>query len=219
MMTRRRLLLATRNRNKLREITDLLSGVAVDVISLEEYGVGDLPGEDEVEVFDTFEQNALAKARFYRLHTGMEVIADDSGLCVDALDGGPGVRSRRFAAEPGPSSEEQDKANNSRLIEVLEGVPDADRGAHYRCAVALVAPNRTLVLQGRVDGTITTAQRGEGGFGYDPLFLLPAYGRTFGELPPDVKASISHRAEAIRALRRWLEPASIAQRIPGEYLP
>ena len=210
-MTRRPLLLATRNRHKLREIADLLSGVNLDVISLADHGVGDLPGEDEVEVFDTFEQNALAKARFYRLHTGMEVIADDSGLCVDALDGGPGVRSRRFAAVSGPSSAAQDEANNSRLIEVLRGVPDADRGAHYRCAVALVGSSRTLVLQGRVDGTITTSQRGEGGFGYDPLFLLPAHGQTFGELPPDVKASISHRAGAIRALRRWLEPASILE--------
>ncbi len=85
---------------------------------------------------------------------------------------------------------------------------DGRRGAHYRCALACVAANRTLVVGGRVDGLITRAERGDGGFGYDPLFLLPSYDRTFGELPPDVKARISHRAEAIRALRNWLEPVA-----------
>lgn len=210
-MTRRRLLLATRNRHKLREIRELLSDLALDVISLADNGIDSLPDEDAVEMFDTFEQNALAKARFYRRHTGMEVIADDSGLCVDALAGAPGVRSRRFAAQAGLGSDEQDEANNSRLIELLRDVPDADRGAHYRCAVALVGPDRSLVLHGRVDGAITQAKRGRGGFGYDPLFLLPAYGRTFGELPSDVKATISHRAEAIRALRSWLETASMPE--------
>lgn len=136
----------------------------------------------------------------------MEVIADDSGLCVDALGGGPGVRSRRFASDHGVEGTDQDAANNRCLVQELEDVPAADRGAHYRCALAFAGPERTLVVSGRVDGRIIREEKGSGGFGYDPLFLLPSYGETFGQLPPEVKASISHRAEAVRSLRRWLEP-------------
>ncbi len=204
-MTHRRLLLATRNQHKIREISDLLSGLDIELASLADLGVANLPGEDDVEVYGTFEQNALAKARFYRAHTGWDVIADDSGLCVDALSGGPGVRSRRFAADHGRTGPDQDEANNDCLLHLLEDVGDADRGAHYRCAAALVSAERTLVVNGRVDGRITSARRGSGGFGYDPLFLLPAHDRTFGELPVEAKAGCSHRAEAIRSLRRWLE--------------
>jgi non-canonical purine NTP pyrophosphatase (RdgB/HAM1 family) len=202
----RKFLLATRNAHKAREITGLLAGLPIEVSSLGDLGILDLPGEDDVEVYSTFEENALAKARFYRRHTDMDVIADDSGLCVDALGGRPGVRSRRFAADHGVDRPDQDAANNECLIRMLETVEGDDRGAHYLCAVAFVAADRTLVVSGRVDGRITREERGSGGFGYDPFFLLPAYDRTFGELPPEIKASISHRAEAIRAFRRWLEP-------------
>jgi len=202
----RKLLLATRNPHKVSEIVDLLQGLPLEVASLLDLGIASLPGEDEVEVFSTFEENALAKARFYRTHTGLDVVADDSGLCVDALEGGPGVRSRRFAADHGVEEGDQDAANNRCLLRLLEQVEDAGRGAHYRCALACVTAERTLVVGGRVDGRITRAERGRGGFGYDPLFLLPQYGQTFGELPPEVKAEISHRAEAIRSFRRWLEP-------------
>jgi len=202
----RKLLLATRNPHKVSEIVDLLQGLPLEVASLLDLGIASLPGEDEVEVFSTFEENALAKARFYRTHTGLDVVADDSGLCVDALEGGPGVRSRRFAADHGVEEVDQDAANNRCLLRLLEQVEDAGRGAHYRCALACVTAERTLVVGGRVDGRITRAERGRGGFGYDPLFLLPQYGQTFGELPPEVKAEISHRAEAIRSFRRWLEP-------------
>ena len=201
-----KLLLATRNAHKVREIVELLEGLPIEVSSLRDFGIDRLPGEDDVEAFPTFEQNALAKARFYRMHTGLDVVADDSGLCVDALEGGPGVRSRRFAADHGMKAEDQDAANNQCLLHLLESVEDAERGAHYRCALACVTADRTLVLGGRVDGKITRSEKGFGGFGYDPLFLLPEYGQTFGELPPEVKAMISHRAEAIRAFRRWLEP-------------
>ena len=201
-----KLLLATRNAHKVREIVELLEGLPIEVSSLRDFGIDRLPGEDDVEAFSTFEQNALAKARFYRLHTGLDVVADDSGLCVDALEGGPGVRSRRFAADHGMKAEDQDAANNQCLLHLLESVEDAERGAHYRCALACVTADSTLVLGGRVDGKITRSEKGFGGFGYDPLFLLPEYGQTFGELPPEVKAMISHRAEAIRAFRRWLEP-------------
>jgi len=209
----RKLLLATRNSHKVREILELLEGLPLEVSSLRDLGLASYPGEDDVEVYSTFEQNALAKARFYRLHTGLDVVADDSGLCVDALGGGPGVRSRRFAADHGTEGEDQDAANNECLLRLLEQVEDADRGAHYRCALACVTSERTLVVGGRVDGRITRSERGRGGFGYDPLFLLPEYGQTFGELPPEVKAEISHRAEAIRSFRRWLEPLE-SQELP-----
>lgn len=205
-MVPRKLLLATRNSHKVREIVELLEGLPLEVSSLLDLGIASLPGEDDVEVYSTFEQNALAKARFYRLHTGLDVVADDSGLCVDALEGRPGVRSRRFAADHGMEEGDQDAANNECLLRLLEQVEDADRGAHYRCALACVTSERTLVVGGRVDGRITRSERGRGGFGYDPLFLLPEYGQTFGELPPEVKSEISHRAEAIRSFRRWLEP-------------
>ncbi len=212
-MVPRKLLLATRNSHKVREILELLEGLPLEVSSLRDLGLASLPGEDDVEVYSTFEQNALAKARFYRLHTGLDVVADDSGLCVDALGGGPGVRSRRFAADHGTEGGDQDAANNECLLRLLEQVEDADRGAHYRCALACVTSERTLVVGGRVDGRITRSERGRGGFGYDPLFLLPEYGQTFGELPPEVKAEISHRAEAIRSFRRWLEPLK-SQELP-----
>lgn len=202
----RKFLLATRNAHKVREIADLLEGLPLEVSSLRDLGIASLPGEDDVEVFSTFEQNALAKARFYRMHTGLDVVADDSGLCVDALEGGPGVRSRRFAADHGMEAEDQDAANNQCLLQLLDQVEDAERGAQYRCALACVTADHTLVLGGRVDGRITRSEKGCGGFGYDPLFLLPEYGQTFGELPPEVKAMISHRAEAVRAFRRWIEP-------------
>lgn len=210
-MALRKFLLATRNVHKVREINDLLAGLPVEVSSLRDLGIETLPGEDDVEVFSTFEQNALAKARFFRHQTGLDVIADDSGLCVDALGGGPGVRSRRFASDHGMGRSDQDAANNECLMHRLDQVDDGERGAHYRCAVACVAADRTLVVSGRVEGRITREARGEGGFGYDPFFLLPAYDRTFGELPPEVKASISHRAEAIRSLRRWLEPRGVQE--------
>ena len=213
-MALRQFLLATRNTHKVREITDLLAGCPVEVSSLRDLGVESLPGEEDVEVFSTFEQNALAKARFYRHQTGLDVIADDSGLCVDALGGGPGVRSRRFASDHGMGRSDQDAANNDCLLHLLDRVEDGERGAHYRCAVACLAADRTLVVSGRVEGRITRESRGEEGFGYDPFFLVPAYDKTFGELPPEVKASISHRADAIRSLRRWLEPVTIQEETP-----
>lgn len=199
-------LLATRNQHKVREISALLVGLPLELSSLADLGIDRIPGEDDVEVYHTFEENALAKARFYRQHTGLDVMADDSGLCVDALGGGPGVRSRRFASDNGVDGPDQDAANNRCLVLKLQGVPEAERGAHYRCAVAYVTADRTLVVNGRVDGRIVAEERGAGGFGYDPLFLVPSYDQTFGELPAEVKAEISHRAEAIRSLRRWLQP-------------
>ena len=201
----RTVLLASRNRHKLEEIRDLLAGSTIRLIGPEEAGVPPDPAEDAVEAHDSFEENALAKARWFRTKSGLATIADDSGLCVDALDGGPGVRSRRFAPESARRGRNEDAANNAWLLERLDDVPEPRRGAHYRCALALVDASATLVGVGRVLGRIARGERGDGGFGYDPLFLPEGERRTYGELPPDVKAATSHRADAVRRLRPWLD--------------
>lgn len=210
----RRLLLATRNRHKLREVRELLADLPIRLLSLDDALADPVSGEDRIEIHDSFDGNALAKARFYRDVTGMDVIADDSGLCVHALCDGPGVRSRRFAPGVYESSAEQDAANNRHLLVRLRDVPEARRGAYYRCALVLVAHDRTMILNGRVDGAIAREERGDGGFGYDPLFIVAGRGRTFGELPPSVKAAISHRAVAVRSLRRWLEDVEESRLAP-----
>ncbi len=201
----RTVLLATRNRHKLEEIRELASGASIRLVGPEEAGLAPDPREDEVEAHDSFEENALAKARWFRERCGLPTIADDSGLCVDALEGGPGVRSRRFAPETFRGERSEDAANNAWLLERLRDVPDERRGAHYRCALALVDASATLVVEGRVHGRIAREERGSGGFGYDPLFLLPERGRTYGELEPEVKAATSHRAAAVRRLVPWLD--------------
>jgi len=131
-------------------------------------------------------------------------VADDSGLCVDALGGAPGIHSRRFAPESFREDRTEDGANNAWLLHRLADVPDARRGAHYRCALALQDTRRTLVVNGAVHGRITRQERGENGFGYDPLFVPTSEERSFGELSPEIKAASSHRADAIRRLRPWL---------------
>ena len=199
------LLVATRNPHKLSEIRGLMSGFPFECVSLSDAGVAPSDLEDDIEVNESFEENAFAKARYFRDLTGMAVLVDDSGLCVDALDGGPGVRSRRFAPGPEVSGPAQDRANNAHLLALLEGVTPDDRGAHYRCSIAWVDAGRSLVVNGRVDGRIAREERGTEGFGYDPLFIVPEFDRTFGELPPTAKEAMSHRAAALRSLRRWLE--------------
>ena len=176
----------------------------MEVVSLDDIGLECHPDEESLEVHDSFEGNALAKAEYYRRRTGLPTIADDSGLCVDALDGGPGVLSRRFAPAGFRGERAEDEANNAWLLERLTDLPAEQRGAHYRCALVLVDADRSLVVNGRVDGRIATAERGTNGFGYDPLFVPEGRDRTFGELPPEVKADRSHRANAIRALRPWI---------------
>jgi len=198
------LLVATRNAHKLSEIRDLMADFGYECVSLADEGIEPSDQEDDIEVYESFEENALAKAQYFQRLTGLPVLADDSGLCVDALKGQPGVRSRRFAPGPERAGETQDRANNAYLLERLDGVAEADRNAHYRCSIAWVDGERTLVVNGRVDGRIERGERGSNGFGYDPLFLVPEYRQTFGELPAEVKRERSHRAAAIRSLRRWL---------------
>jgi XTP/dITP diphosphohydrolase len=162
------------------------------------------PIEEHLEVYDTFEENARAKALYFQRSTLMPTIADDSGLCVDRLDGGPGVRTKRFAPEKMVDRYGRDAANNRYLLQRLEGVPEEERGARYRCAIAYEDGETSFVVEGVVEGRIAAEPSGEGGFGYDPLFVVPEYGETFGVLPPEVKATLSHRSRAARALAEKL---------------
>lgn len=204
------LVVATRSAHKLREIREILPPVAgLQLLTLDEAGIPPVPEEEGIEVFDTFADNALAKARFFARRCGRPVLADDSGLCVDALGGAPGVRSKRFAGRSDLHGSALDAANNQRLLRELQGVPPEQRGGHYVCVVALAdAAGRELTFQGRCDGVLLESPRGGGGFGYDPLFFVPDEGATFGEMDAERKNRISHRARAVRAaaeaLPGWL---------------
>jgi XTP/dITP diphosphohydrolase len=201
-----RLAVATRNPGKVREIHDILGDRPdVELVGLRDLGIEETPEEDALEVFDTFAENALAKARWFARKAGALVLADDSGICVDALGGAPGVRSRRFAGAEDLRGEKQDEANNAHLLRLLQDVPDERRTAHYVCAAALAWPDgREAVFTGGCDGVVLRAPRGSGGFGYDPLFYMPEEGCTFGELPPERKNEVSHRGRAVRAAVAWL---------------
>jgi XTP/dITP diphosphohydrolase len=156
---------------------------------------------EAVEDADTFEGNAVKKATHYSTLTGILTLADDSGLEVDALNGAPGVHSARFA---GPDA--KDHANNMKLQEELIGVPDAKRTARFRCVLALAKGSEVVATTtGTIEGLITTAPAGSNGFGYDPYFYLPDRGCTAAELSPEQKNKISHRGQALRAMRRHIE--------------
>lgn len=204
------LIVATRSAHKLREIREILRDLpGLHLVDLDAAGIEPVPEEEGIEVFETFRDNSLAKARFFAARSGRPVLADDSGLCVDALGGAPGVRSKRYAGRSDLSGEALDRANNERLLSALRGEPPERRAAHYVCVVALADPSgREATWEGRCDGIILDAPRGGEGFGYDPLFWLPEQGATFGELDPEVKNRISHRARAVRAaapeLSGWL---------------
>jgi XTP/dITP diphosphohydrolase len=191
------LVVATRNRGKLKEIQALLEGVVETVRC-----ATDFPGFPEtIEDGLTFKENALKKAREAMLFTGLPALADDSGLVVDILDGRPGVHSARFAGEYA-----DDADNNHRLLEVLCEVPAGQRQAAFVCTLAFVTPDgHEQVFNGRVEGTILTSERGEDGFGYDPLFLVDAFDRTMAELTLQEKNVISHRGQALQQFRTFLE--------------
>ena len=206
-----RLLVATRSEHKLAEIREILPPLrGIELLDLRQAGVPPSPEEEGVEAFDSFEENALAKARFFAARSGLPVLADDSGLCVDALAGAPGVRSKRFSGRSDLSGQALDQANNRLLLQKLEGVPPARRAAHYVCAAALVVPGGVEAVRlGRCHGTILEQPRGTGGFGYDPYFESAELGgRTFAEVPPAEKEAVSHRGRAFRALLEALELAS-----------
>jgi XTP/dITP diphosphohydrolase len=196
-----KLLVATRSAHKLSEIRAILGAVpGVEVLGLVEAGIPHDPAEDALEPHDTFEANALSKARWFHELSGLPAVADDSGLVVDALGGEPGVRSKRFA--PGDEQgEARDRANNRHLLSRLAGLPAEARTARYVCAVALVGTSEgPVVLRGEAEGRILDEPRGRGGFGYDPLFFDPGLGRTFAEVAPEDKNARSHRGRAFRAL-------------------
>ena len=201
--TGRRLLVATRSSHKLRELRELLQvGPDVELVSPDDVGIPDEPEETG----ETFETNARLKARFYARRSGLPTLADDSGLEVDALGGGPGVRTRRYA---GPNA--TDAANNAKLLAELGALPADRRGARYVCVLALALPGdggprgglEPLVRRGTCRGRIATAPRGDEGFGYDPIFEPdpePPGGRTLGQWSAAEKHAISHRSRAARRM-------------------
>ena len=199
------LVIASRNEHKVEELRQLLKGLAIDVLSLK-----DFPDAPEVEEDgNTFEANALKKARTIAQHTNHTVLADDSGLEVDVLGGQPGVHSARFAGEYA-----SDEENNRKLIGLLEGVSAKDRTARFRCVIALVNPSgHERLVEGVCSGLIIDKPQGSGGFGYDPLFMVPDTGMTFAQLSSDEKNRISHRGkalqEALPIISQWLEEGLI----------
>lgn len=193
-----RLVLASTNKGKLRELKQMLSGWPVELMSLADYP--DAP--PVVEDGDTFVKNAIKKAVSLARYSGEVALADDSGLEVDALGGRPGVLSARFAGEQG-----NDSANNRLLLELMADVPQENRGARFRCAIAIAGPEGTIdTAEGACEGRIGYEPRGEGGFGYDPLFFIPEYGCTMAELPEEVKNRLSHRAMAMQGAVKLLKP-------------
>jgi XTP/dITP diphosphohydrolase len=199
------LLLATRSAHKAREIGQILDPVGLHLQTLDDIAVLHDPVEEEIEAFDTFQANALAKARWFASNIGRVTLADDSGLRVDALDGRPGVRTKRFSGRDDIRGADLDHANNQHLLEQLRGVDGDRRGARYVCCAAVAWPDgRALATLGTVAGTIAEAPRGEEGFGYDPLFHVPDLNARFAEVSSPVKNAISHRARAFRALAALL---------------
>lgn len=197
------LVIASGNPGKLREISQLLQPLGIMVVPQSDFAV---PEAEEPHV--TFIENALAKARNASRHTGLPALADDSGICVDALQGAPGVLSARYAGEDG-SVLSQDERNNQKLLQALNGVKD--RHAHYYCVMVLVRyadDPQPIITEGVWQGQILEAPRGNGGFGYDPLFLDAKTDKTGAELPLDIKNRISHRGQALNQLLHRLERAS-----------
>jgi XTP/dITP diphosphohydrolase len=192
-----RLVVGTRNSKKREEILEILGEAGLEIVDLSEY-----PAAPEVEEDGaTFEDNARKKATELAVVLREWVLGEDSGLVVPALNGRPGVYSARYAGRQG-----DDDANNARLLAELAPLPDDRRAAYYVCTAALADPEGhvTGVVEGRCHGVIIKESRGSGGFGYDPLFLIPEYHRTFGELSARVKHALSHRARALAQLRPLL---------------
>ena len=192
-----KIVFATGNNNKMIEIREILKDFCDNIVSMKDEGI-DI---DIVEDGDTFEQNALIKARSVWKSTGQLVIADDSGLEVDALNGEPGIYSSRYMGEDTSYHEK-----NNNIIQRLQGVPDEKRTARFVCAAAVIFPDGSeKVVRGVMEGRIGYEEQGENGFGYDPIFILPEFEKTTAQLPPEVKNSRSHRGKALRAVRAEIE--------------
>mgnify|MGYP000152574151 CR=1 FL=1 len=190
-------IVATRNKGKIREIRDALKG-----LNLRIYGLSDFPDVPEIEEDgDSFAENALKKARFYAKYFGKLTLADDSGLEVDRLKGLPGVYSARYAGERASSQE-----NNQKLLREIQGVPISKRGARFRCMIAMKPPEgKEAIAEGSCKGRIGFKEKGRKGFGYDPLFILPKDGKTMAELSLEEKNRVSHRGKALRKIRRIIK--------------
>jgi XTP/dITP diphosphohydrolase len=190
-----RVLLATTNRGKVAELEPLLADKGIEIV-----GLGALASDEDIETGSTFVENALLKARYYRRMTSMMTIADDSGLEVEALGGAPGVHSARYG---GPDASDSDRV--IKLLREMEGVPAERRGARFICAAAVVWEGGERVFTAEALGSLLDAPRGEGGFGYDPVFYYEPLGKTFAELTREEKQGVSHRGLAFRRLAGWLK--------------
>ncbi len=190
------LVVATTNRKKLKELQALLSDLPLELKCLDDFmGIEEIP-----ETGLTFEDNAQMKAIGYARQTGFLTLGEDSGLCCDALEGAPGVYSARFAGEG-----KDDVQNNQKVLKLLEKVPDNCRGAHFYSAVALAEPDRVIgVVTGEVHGYVSHEPRGTNGFGYDPIFYYPPFEKCFGEVAPEKKHQVSHRALALHKAKSLL---------------
>ena len=191
----KKIVIASNNAGKLREIARIVEPMQFEAMPQGAFGVPECP-----EPHVTFVENCIAKARHASAHTGLPALADDSGICVDALNGAPGVYSARYAGEP-----KSDERNNQKLIEALQG--QSNRKAHYYCVMVYVryADDPTpIIAEGAWHGEIIDEPRGAGGFGYDPYFLVPAFGQTGAEMSMEDKNGISHRGQALRALAEKL---------------
>lgn len=194
-----RVVLATRSLGKVAELRAMLAPRGHDVLDLGQVGIA--PGDEEegLEVYETFEENALAKGRYYRARAGgLPVVADDSGLEVAALGGAPGVKSKRWSGRAELSGAALDAANNAKLLAALSAVED--RSARFVCVVAFCSSSVETVCRGESGGTILREPRGSQGFGYDPLFFSPELGKTFAEASAEEKARVGHRGRALHAL-------------------
>lgn len=188
------IVLATRNNDKIKEIKKLLSGVNARLVSIEEF-----PGCPEVEEDgETLEENAKKKALVVSQYTKKISLAEDTGLEVEALDGAPGIHSARFAGACATY-----KDNNRKLLKLMDKLPQEKRKAKFRCVAALAKPDGSVVTcEGECEGMIALEMKGESGFGYDPIFIVPSYGKTFAELGEEVKNRISHRAQAFAKIKK-----------------
>ena len=194
-----KLVIASNNTGKLRELQLTLASLSIEILTQAQLGI-----DEAEEPHCTFVENALAKARHVSRVSGLPALADDSGICVAALGGAPGVQSARYAGEP-----KSDSRNNEKLLQAMKGV--VDRRAHYYCVLVLVRhadDPQPLIAEGEWHGEIAQQMRGEGGFGYDPLFWLPELNKMSAELSRDEKAHISHRAQALRILLKRLQIAA-----------
>ncbi len=187
-----KMVLASQNRHKAQEMQAIL-GDKITLVTLDEAGFGDL---EIIEDGDTFEANAIKKAVTVMQATGLPSISDDSGLCVDVLDGAPGIYTARFAGE-----DATDDQNIAKLLSQLDGVDMSQRTARFVCVIAVAVPGKeTITFRGECEGKILTEKRGVGGFGYDPVFYVEEYGKAMAELAPEIKNSISHRSRALAKL-------------------